>query len=90
MMSYKPYILIAFVSIAWQINGQEHFSEEPLSAQFITTDYDNFWEIFDNTAVGSKSSYKEYWNNASDGLASTKLYKREELIILNPDLFLRI
>lgn len=48
--------------------GQENYSDSPLNAKFITTDYDNFWQQYDKMDSSSGNPFVEYLNNASDGL----------------------
>jgi hypothetical protein len=49
-------------------NGQQSYSDRPLNAEFITTDYDKFWEVFDKMDSSSRNPFLEYLNNASEGL----------------------
>ena len=63
------YLTIALVFGLSQISfGQETYSDSPLNALFITTDYDNFWKQYDNMEELSGNPFVEYLKNASDGL----------------------
>ncbi len=50
------------------LTGQQQFSESPINAQFITTDYNNFWKAFDTMDSISENPFIEYLDNASEGL----------------------
>ncbi len=48
--------------------AQQVFSNHPLNAEFITTDYDNFWNLYDRLDTVSGNPFGAYLDNASDGL----------------------
>ncbi len=50
------------------LTGQQQVSESPINAQFITTDYNNFWKAFDTMDSISENPFIEYLDNASEGL----------------------
>jgi hypothetical protein len=54
--------------ILTSVFGQTKFSQDPLSTQFVTHDYDNFWKQFDRMETTSENPFGEYLANASIGL----------------------
>ncbi len=60
--------IIIGLCIANQIISQENFSEDPLSAKFITEDYERFWEAFNKMDKTSENPFRSYIENASEGL----------------------
>ena len=60
--------------------GQKDYSESPLNAEFITTDYDNFWKAFDKMDISSKNPFIEYLDNASEGLKPFVAYLNADLL----------
>lgn len=64
----KRIVIIFFLGIVQIAVGQHNYSDSPLNAKFITTDYDNFWEQFDKIGVSTVNPFVEYLENASDGL----------------------
>lgn len=65
MKNFIVILLLGFTQITF---GQGDYSDSPLNAKFITTDYDNFWEQFDKIDSISGNPFVEYLNNASEGL----------------------
>lgn len=61
-------ITVLLLGLITMASGQQSYAESPLNAEFITTDYDNFWEVFDKMDSSSGNPFVEYLNNASDGL----------------------
>jgi len=61
-------ITLFFLSVSQVLMGQKQFSDNPINAQFVTTDYDNFWKAFDKIGLISENPFIEYLNHASDGL----------------------
>ena len=60
------------------VSAQENFSENPLDAEFVTDDYNNFWKMFDKMDSFTGNPFNEYLKNASIGLKPFVDY-------LNPD-----
>jgi len=58
----------AFFLVLASSFGQSQFSQDPLHAQFVTHDYDNFWKQFDRMDSTSENPFGEYLANASIGL----------------------
>jgi len=61
-------ITILFVSAVQNLIGQGNFSDNPLNTQFVTIDYDNFWNAFDTIDTTNGNPFIDYFDNASDGL----------------------
>ncbi|WP_394749238.1 DUF2268 domain-containing putative Zn-dependent protease [Spongiimicrobium salis] len=64
---------ILFFTISYFINslmlfGQEHFSNDPLDAKFVVSDYNNFWKAFDQLEDTTTNPFEAYIENASLGL----------------------
>ena len=49
--------------------SQESFTENPLDSQFITEDYERFWQAFDEMDNSSKNPFEDYLKNASEGFS---------------------
>ncbi|MDJ0646382.1 MAG: DUF2268 domain-containing putative Zn-dependent protease [Flavobacteriaceae bacterium] len=66
----KQFFIAAFLFMVTiqALTGQQQFSESPINAQFITTDYNNFWKAFDTMDSISENPFIEYLDNASEGL----------------------
>ncbi len=60
--------LIALLFTTIPSLGQENFSNNPLDAQFITHDFDNFWKAFDRLDSSDSNPFVDYLNHASPGL----------------------
>ena len=64
----KKFIPLLVLGVTQMAIGQKSYSESPLNAEFIITDYQNFWAAFDKMDSANKNPFEEYLHNASDGL----------------------
>lgn len=62
---FIPFLCLLFTQLAV---GQTKHSASPLNAEFITTDYDNFWQQFDKMDTIAENPFHWYLDNASEGL----------------------
>jgi len=60
-----PILCLVFTQLSV---GQTKHSTSPLNAEFITTDYDNFWQQFDKMDSSTENPFHWYLENASEGL----------------------
>ena len=67
-MKQLTIISFLFAGVVHTVMSQEQFSDSPLTARFITIDYDNFWNAFDKMDSTLYNPFKDYLANASDGL----------------------
>jgi hypothetical protein len=66
-MKHHIFIFV-FLLVFTQAFGQTQFSKDPLNAQFVKHDYDNFWKQFDKMESSSENPFGAYLANASIGL----------------------
>ncbi|MEM6319385.1 MAG: DUF2268 domain-containing putative Zn-dependent protease [Bacteroidota bacterium] len=71
MRKVATILLLGIVQVAF---GQEAFSDNPLNAKFVTTDYDNFWRAFEELDTSSAAPFAQYLDNASAGLKPLVTY----------------
>jgi len=67
VMRFLAFVLFTLGSCLSSL-AQSDFSKDPYSANFVTSDYDNFWEIFDNLEEAKGNPFELYLESASDGL----------------------
>ena len=61
-------VLLGSTIVASGQSESSEFSENSLIPKFDTTDYDNFWKIFDSSDLAEGNPFQPYLDNASDGL----------------------
>ena len=64
----KKNFTILLLGFSQMATGQKSFSDSPLNAEFVITDYNNFWAAFDKIDSAKENPFEEYLHNASDGL----------------------
>ena len=65
----KIFISIIILGSFFKINGQNRtFPKEPLSAQFVTSDIENFWIAFDSVEKSKNNPFDSYLINGTVGL----------------------
>ncbi|MEO0573366.1 MAG: DUF2268 domain-containing putative Zn-dependent protease [Bacteroidota bacterium] len=74
-------LLIALLFSLMTLSSQENFSSDPLNAQFVTQDFDNFWKAFDQLDTSDTNPFEEYLDNASPGLLPFRDYLTADLFV---------
>ena len=71
-------LLISYAIISSMI-GQERFNPDPYRAEFITSDYEHFWQAFDSLDISDSNPFEVYLKKASAGLQPMVQYIDAEI-----------
>ena len=64
----KQLLLLLLLGVGQTVVSQQTFPDNPLDAEFVLTDYYNFWESFEALDATDDNPFVAYLSNASDGL----------------------
>ena len=71
-------LLLSYAIIS-SMTGQESFSPDPYHAEFITSDYEHFWQAFDSLDISDSNPFEVYLKKASAGLQPMVQYIDAEI-----------
>ena len=71
--------LLLSYAIICSMTGQESFSPDPYHAEFITSDYEHFWQAFDSLDISDSNPFEVYLKKASAGLQPMVQYIDAEI-----------
>lgn len=73
--------------------SQSDFSKDPYEAEFVTSDYETFWRIFDEMEDKKDNPFVEYLNNVSEGLRPLIQYvdidQFHQIVIANKEAYIQ-